>query len=99
MKKYFNILYLLVLILIPIVLVILPADFFDSGTSICLSIYLFNAECYACGLTRAIQHLIHLEFLLAYEFNKLSVIVFPLLLISYFKEVVRICRKFIVYDN
>lgn len=99
MKKYFNILYLLVLILIPIVLVILPADFFDSGNSICISIYMFNTECYACGLTRAIQHLIHLDFLIAYELNKLSVIVLPLLLISYFKELVRIYRILKVYDN
>ncbi len=92
MEKYLNIFYLILLILIPIILVILPIDFFDSGNSICISVYLSDNECHACGLTRAIQHLIHLDFLIAYELNKLSVIVFPLLLLYYCKEVVRIFK-------
>jgi hypothetical protein len=63
-----------------VVLLILPSDFFDEGQSICLSVLLANKECYACGMTRGIQHLIHLEFSKAYEFNKLSFVAFPLLL-------------------
>ena len=78
--------YLLILILIPITLLLLPSDFFDYGQSICLSVFLFDFECYGCGLTRAIQHLIHFDFLIAYQFNKLSMIVFPLIIFSYFKE-------------
>jgi hypothetical protein len=76
----------IVLLVIPVLLLILPSTFFDSGESVCLSVCLFYKECYACGMTRAIQHLIHLDFVIAYQFNKLSVIVFPLLIISYFKE-------------
>ena len=72
----------IVLLVIPVLLLLLPSSFFDSGESVCL----FDKECYACGMTRAIQHLIHLDFVIAYQFNKLSVIVFPLLIISYFKE-------------
>ena len=44
--------------------------------SICLSLFLFDTECYACGMTRAIQHLIHFDFLTGYNYNKLSIIVF-----------------------
>jgi hypothetical protein len=33
-----------------------------------------------CGMTRAVQHLIHLDFETAYHFNKLSFVVFPLLI-------------------
>ena len=84
--------YLVILILIPIVLLILPADFFDKGESICLSVYFFDTECHACGLTRAIQHLIHLDFLIGYEYNKLSIIVLPLLILSYYKEIRRVCN-------
>jgi hypothetical protein len=61
----------------PIVLSILPSDFFDQGSSVCLSRVLFDLECYACGLTRATMRLIHLDFKGAWEFNKLSFIVFP----------------------
>ena len=90
MKKNLDALYLVILILIPIVLLILPADFFDKGKSICLSVSLFDSECYACGLTRAMQHLIHFDFSIAYEYNKLSIIVFPFLMLSYYKEIRRV---------
>tara|TARA_B110000003_G_scaffold239748_1_gene245989 strand:+ start:883 stop:1164 length:282 start_codon:yes stop_codon:yes gene_type:complete len=76
----------IVLLVIPVLLLLLPSSFFDSGESVCLSVSMFDKECYACGMTRAIQHLLHLDFVIAYQFNKLSVIVFPLLIISYFKE-------------
>ncbi len=77
----------------PLVLLILPADFFDHGQSVCLSLLLFDTKCYGCGMTRAIQHLIHLDFGAANSFNKLSFIVFPLLTIMWFKEIRRLYRK------
>jgi hypothetical protein len=86
MKKKYPRIYLGVLLIIPLFLLLLPSNFFDSGDSMCLSIVLFDRECYACGMTRAIQHIIHFDFFVAYQFNKLSVIVFPLIVISYFKE-------------
>jgi len=94
MKRFLIILYLLILILIPIVLVVLPADFFDKGDSICLSVFLFDSECYACGMTRAIQHLIHFDFSVAYAYNKLSILVLPLLVAYYFLELKKIFRKY-----
>ena len=81
------------LLLIPLVLLVLPADFFDTGRAICLSVILFGKTCYGCGITRAVHHLIHLEFLEAYNFNKLVVIVFPLISYLYFKEIVRVYFK------
>ena len=78
------------LILIPIVLLVLPSNFFDHGQSVCVSVLLFNQECYGCGMTRGIQHLLHLDFLTAYEFNKLSLIVLPLLIYLWFNELRRI---------
>lgn len=64
----------------PLVLLLLPADYFDNGTtSVCLSKALAGMECYACGLTRATMHFIHFEFTKAWEFNKLSFVVVPLL--------------------
>ena len=89
-KKYFFRFYFTFLIVMPLVLIILPSTFFDNGDSICLSVLFFDSECYACGMTRSIQHLIHLEFTDAFHFNRLSVIVLPLLIISYIKEFRRV---------
>ena len=90
MKNKIYIIYFIGLLLVPLVLLVLPADFFDYGESICISNVFFNTQCYACGLTRAVQHLIHLDVLAAYEFNKLIVIVFPLLIFVYYKELKRV---------
>ena len=83
--------YLSFLLIIPVTLFfILPANYFDEGQSICLSVLLFEKNCFACGMTRAIQHLIHLDFSIAWEFNKLSFVVLPLLILSYTKEIKRV---------
>jgi Protein of unknown function (DUF2752) len=66
-------------ILAPFVLLLLPKTFFDNGESICLSKMLAGMECYACGLTKGVMHFIHFDFKAAWEFNKLSFIVVPLL--------------------
>ncbi|UPT68754.1 MAG: DUF2752 domain-containing protein [Sphingobacteriales bacterium JAD_PAG50586_3] len=78
----------------PLVLLVLPADFFDNGQTVCLSVLLFNIKCYGCGITRAVQHLIHFDFATAWEYNKLVVAVVPLLLIVWVQELIRV-RKLI----
>ena len=82
------------LTLVPIILFLLPVDFFDKGESICLSIVFFERDCCACGMTRAIQHLIHFDFSTGYEYNRLSIIVLPFLIISYYKETKRMFKLF-----
>lgn len=78
-RYYFTIAKLIFIIATPIVLLILPKDFFDSGNSICLSKLLLDFECLACGMSRACMHLIHLDFEEAYAYNMASFIVLPLL--------------------
>jgi hypothetical protein len=78
-RRIFQLIYVSGLLLLPAVLIILPADFFDKGKSICLSVLLFDTACYGCGMTRAIQHIIHFDFHTAYSLNKISFIVFPIL--------------------
>jgi hypothetical protein len=72
---------------------ILPAGFFDKGQSICLSVLLFHQKCYACGITRAIQHLIHFDFATAWQYNKLCVVITPLLIILLVEEIVTSIKK------
>ncbi|MCP4441705.1 MAG: DUF2752 domain-containing protein [Aureispira sp.] len=79
MKKYIFVLFFLLFLSIPIVLWSLPADYFDSGRTVCLSVWLLNVECWGCGLTRATMHLLHFDFEIAYHYNKLAFVLFPLL--------------------
>lgn len=79
LRKYVFYTRILVTMITPIVLILLPSNFFDKGESICLSKTLAGIECYACGLTKATMHIIHFEFQKAWEYNKLSFIVVPMM--------------------
>ena len=74
------------MVIVPLVLLALPATYFDHGDAVCLSRILADIECYGCGMTRAFMHLIHLDFAEAWSYNKLSFVVFPLLAFLYGQE-------------
>jgi len=75
------------LLIIPVFLLILPADVFDQGQSICPSKLLLDKECPGCGITRGLQHLGHMDFQTAWEYNKLSYLVFPIAIYFWIKYV------------
>lgn len=77
-KIVFNI-RIWVTIITPFVLLLLPVTSFDNGESVCLSKLLAGSECYACGMTKATMHFIHFDFQKAWDYNKLSFIVVPML--------------------
>ena len=52
---------------------------FDSGPDICLFTRLSGYHCPGCGMTRACMHMIHFDFVGAWQYNKMSYIVFPIL--------------------
>lgn len=79
---------LILLLVIPVILWVLPASFFDTGQSLCLSVLLLNKSCYGCGITRAVQHCLHGEFLIGYQFNPLVVIILPLLIYLWTKLII-----------
>jgi len=93
-QSHLRIFFLLLLILAPVSLLLLPSDYFDQGESICISKLIANTDCPGCGMTRAIQHILHFEFDRAYDYNKLVVVILPLLIIVWFKEISR-CVKII----
>lgn len=76
--KFVKIVVLAALLVIPVVLFLLPANYFDQGETLCPSKRLLDIECLGCGLTRGVQHFIHLDFETAWEFNKLTFIIVPL---------------------
>lgn len=83
-KITFNKLWLAALLLTPVVLLILPANFFNEGPAICPSKVLFNLECLGCGMTRAVMHFIHLDFDSALFYNQGSIVVAPGLVVIWF---------------
>jgi hypothetical protein len=99
LKKNLLKFYVSGLVIAPLVVILLPADFFDTGESLCLSVQLFDMHCYGCGMTRAIQHLIHFDFHEAYDYNKLSFIVVFVLLIVWFQEIRRVLRRIKQIEN
>lgn len=67
------------LLVLPLILYILPMDYFDTKPPICLSRLLLDVECWACGMTRAVMRAMRLRIASAIEFNALVIVVFPLL--------------------
>ena len=84
--------YLTTLVVVPVLFALAPMDQFDSGETLCLSRVFFDLECWGCGMTRALKHLICLDFEGAWGFNKLSFLVLPILTFGWVKEVVRVNR-------
>ncbi len=78
--------------MIPVVLLLLPTDFFDHGQSICLSILLLKKECIGCGITRSIQHFIHFDFIEAWKFNKLVVVVLPIMAFLWVNQLINVWK-------
>ena len=94
-QKTINLAWLCLLIMAPIVLWMLPADFFDSegGLIICPSRALFNVECLGCGMTRAIMHFHHFQFDDAIYFNRGSFVIYPALVVLWAVWVFRAQKK------
>lgn len=92
-KKYLKWAALAIWLALPVFLLLMPADWFDHGTSICPSQLLLNRDCPGCGLTRAVQHTIHFEFAAAFQFNKLIVVIFPLLVMVYLHVLGRLINR------
>ena len=68
-------------------LLLLPATIFDSGPTICISKLITDIDCPGCGITRAVQHALHLDFQKAWDYNKIIIVIAPLLIWVYFQEV------------
>lgn len=74
---------------IPAVLYAIPPERVMHGHTVCLFRNLFGTECWGCGMTRALFSLLHLDFTAAWNYNRLVVLVAPLLLYLYVKEVAK----------
>ena len=78
------------LLLLPAVLFFIPLDWLKEQHSLCLFKNITGHECYGCGITRAIMSAIHFRFTEAFYYNKLFLIVFPVLIFIWTKKVVNL---------
>jgi len=87
---------LVVYFLVPTSIFLLPLDFFDSDkTIVCISRLLLDRECAGCGLTRSVMHAVHGDFTGAWQYNRLIVVVLPLLTAIWMKDVWKMRSKLI----
>lgn len=93
-------LFLFFVVATPIVLWILPKDYFDNNTvELCPSKAFFNIECFGCGMTRAVMHFHHLDFGGAIYYNLLVVGVYPFLAWLWYRMLTGGYRKLKAMDS
>lgn len=81
------------IILIPVILLIIPLDWVKEQHSVCLFKMVTGNECIGCGMTRAVLSVMHLKFEDALMFNKLVIIVFPLLVFIWAKTIFKLQKS------
>ncbi|MFA9205521.1 MAG: DUF2752 domain-containing protein [Burkholderiaceae bacterium] len=85
-NKSKNSILLFVYIIFPYLLYIIPLDWLNKQHTICLIKNIFGVECFGCGITRAIISVVQLDFIRAIEYNKMVIIVLPLFIYEWFKN-------------
>lgn len=89
---------LAILVIVPIILIILPANTFDQGPfTFCFIKWATQHDCYGCGLTRACMYLIHLDFNSAAYYHKGSFFVLPIICIVWLREIIKFYK--IVFEK
>lgn len=84
--NYKNIILLFAYIILPIILFFIPLEWLSKQHSICLIKNIFGIECFGCGITRAIISGVQLDFIKAIEYNKMVIIVLPLFINEWIKN-------------
>lgn len=74
----------------PFLLFLIPADRIYGGDTLCLYTHLLGRSCWGCGITRAIYAVLHLEFGVAWGYNRGVLVVGPLLAYLWAKELYRL---------
>jgi Protein of unknown function (DUF2752) len=66
-------------LILPLVFIVAPTSWFEARHPVCLIRNVFGRQCPGCGMIRAISCVFHGNFTGAFHYNKLVIIVFPLL--------------------
>jgi hypothetical protein len=77
---------------IPCLFFLIPTGWLEAHPAPCLYRLLFRRRCPACGMTRAISAAAHGRFKRSLYHNKLVVIVLPLGMLAWLRELSVVCR-------
>ena len=75
------------LLLLPFLFIVVPTSWLETRRSFCLIRNVFGVRCPGCGMTRAISCVFHGNFIQALQYNKLVVLVLPLLCYVWLRSV------------
>jgi hypothetical protein len=77
---------LLALAVVPLLLPLLPTGVLDSGITVCVFKNITGLSCPGCGITHALFSIAHGRFTEALYYNQLIIIIAPLLLFIWLKN-------------
>jgi hypothetical protein len=81
------------LLLLPLVFWLLPTSWLESKPSICPVRHVFGLPCPGCGMVRALSCLGHGQIRKAWQYNRLVVIVAPLLAYTWGKTLLSAAKR------
>ena len=80
--------------LLPAFVYLIPREWlFDEGHTFCLFRNIMGQECWGCGMTRSLASLAYLDFPAAWNYNRVVVVVAPLLLYVWVKWIIRLINE------
>jgi hypothetical protein len=82
-KRLFSVIFL------GIIFYFVPKIYLGDTFPICLYRIILNKKCIACGTTRAVWSILHCNFSDAYEYNKMIIITFPLIIACIVKWILK----------
>ncbi len=88
-----NVTILIAYIALPFILYFIPMDWLNKQHTICLVKNIFGCECPGCGITRAIVSAVQLDVINAIEYNKTVILVLPILIYMWFKNINLIYKR------
>jgi hypothetical protein len=88
----FDKLILTVFLIFPLLLYLIPLEWFCKQHSVCIIKNIFDIECYGCGITRAVLYGLHFDIQKAINYNKMVVIVFPILIYIWTKTLLTLYK-------
>lgn len=74
-------------VLLPLAFVLIPTAWLEEHRSVCLFRNVFGIKCPGCGMIRALSCVAHGNFSKAFHYNRLVVIVLPLLCSAWLRGV------------
>ncbi len=83
-----------VLLALPLLLMLIPTAWLERRRSLCIIKHLTGRNCPGCGMTRAISSASHGEFRQAWRYNRLVVIVLPILGYEWLHALAKTYRRY-----